>query len=84
MTVPTYLDIGHHITRIDTAMVHEGLAACYLLQADQACAIIETAYPQYSASHSGVVGGAWYRAFTGEVCDPHPCASGPCRGVLVV
>ncbi|KZX70824.1 MBL fold metallo-hydrolase [Alcanivorax sp. HI0033] len=42
MTVPTYLDIGHHITRIDTAMVHEGLAACYLLQADQACAIIET------------------------------------------
>ncbi len=41
MTVPTYLDIGHHITRIDTAMVHEGLAACYLLQADQACAIIE-------------------------------------------
>jgi glyoxylase-like metal-dependent hydrolase (beta-lactamase superfamily II) len=42
MTVPTYLDIGHHITRIDTGMVHEGLAACYLLQADQACAIIET------------------------------------------
>ena len=42
MTVPTYQDIGHQITRIDTAMVHEGLAACYLLQAGDACAIIET------------------------------------------
>ncbi|MGJ3256926.1 MAG: MBL fold metallo-hydrolase [Alcanivorax sp.] len=42
MTVPTYQDIGHQITRIDTAMVHEGLAACYLLQADEECAIIET------------------------------------------
>ncbi|MEQ3724652.1 MBL fold metallo-hydrolase [Alcanivorax sp.] len=42
MSSQLYADIGHNITRIDTAMMREGLAACYLLQAGNECAIIET------------------------------------------
>ena len=42
MSFQMYQDIGHHITRIDSAMIHEELAACYLLQAGDDCAIIET------------------------------------------
>jgi len=42
MSSQPYAEIGHHITRIDTAMMREGLAACYLLQGGDECAIIET------------------------------------------
>lgn len=42
MTVPLYDDIGHGITRIDTGMVREGLAACYLLDGGDEFAVIET------------------------------------------
>jgi glyoxylase-like metal-dependent hydrolase (beta-lactamase superfamily II) len=42
MTFQTYQDIGHHITRIDSAMIREGLAACYLLQGQDEFALIET------------------------------------------
>lgn len=37
-----YQDLGQGITRIDTTMVREELAACYLLQAGDVFAIIET------------------------------------------
>ena len=42
MTFQTFDDLGQQITRIDTAMVHEGLAACYLLGGGDEYAIIET------------------------------------------
>ncbi|MCG8393444.1 MAG: MBL fold metallo-hydrolase [Pseudomonadales bacterium] len=42
MPFQTYQDLGHGITRIDTAMVREELAACYLLQSNDEFAIIET------------------------------------------
>ncbi|MED5238170.1 MAG: MBL fold metallo-hydrolase [Pseudomonadota bacterium] len=42
MTFQQYHPLPFGITRIDTAMVHEELAACYLMEADGACAIIET------------------------------------------
>ncbi|HBC19871.1 MAG TPA: MBL fold metallo-hydrolase, partial [Alcanivorax sp.] len=42
MTFQNFDDLGQHITRIDTAMVHEGLAACYLLGGGDEYAIIET------------------------------------------
>lgn len=37
-----YEDLGHDITRIDTAMLREELAACYLLRGGDEFAIIET------------------------------------------
>lgn len=37
-----YEDIGYDITRIDTGMIHEELAACYLLKGGEAYAVIET------------------------------------------
>lgn len=44
MTLPfqMYEDLGHDITRIDTAMVHDELAACYLLKGGDDYAVIET------------------------------------------
>ncbi len=42
MPFQPYADIGQQITRIDTAMIREGLAACYLLQGGEEYAIIET------------------------------------------
>ena len=42
MSFEMYHSLPFGITRIDTAMVHEELAACYLLEAEGECAIIET------------------------------------------
>src|SRR5690606_11253718 len=42
MTMQTYEDLGDGITRIETGMIHDGLAACYLLQSGDDCALIET------------------------------------------
>lgn len=42
MAFQVYEDIGHDITRIDTGMIHDELAACYLLQGGDEYAIIET------------------------------------------
>ncbi|MDC0661431.1 MBL fold metallo-hydrolase [Marinobacter sp. SS21] len=42
MAVQVYEDIGHHITRIDTGMIHDELAACYLLEGGDEYAVIET------------------------------------------
>ncbi|ASK35942.1 MBL fold metallo-hydrolase [Alcanivorax sp. N3-2A] len=42
MSFQRYQDLGHHITRIDTAMVRDELAACYLLKGGDDYAIIET------------------------------------------
>lgn len=42
MSFQMYDDLGHDITRIDTAMVHQELAACYLLRGGEQYAIIET------------------------------------------
>lgn len=42
MAFEIYQDIGHGITRIDTGMVREGLAACYLLKGGDDYAVIET------------------------------------------
>lgn len=42
MTFQVYHSLPFGITRIDTAMVHEELAACYLMEAEGECAIIET------------------------------------------
>lgn len=42
MPFQTYHSLPFGITRIDTAMVHEELAACYLMEAAGECAIIET------------------------------------------
>ncbi|MDX1757514.1 MAG: MBL fold metallo-hydrolase [Marinobacter sp.] len=42
MSDQVYLDIGHDITRIDTGMIHEELAACYLLKGGDEYAVIET------------------------------------------
>lgn len=39
---PIYQDLDHDITRIDTAMVREELAACYLLRGGDEFAVIET------------------------------------------
>ncbi|MFP1681723.1 MBL fold metallo-hydrolase [Alloalcanivorax sp. C16-1] len=42
MSFSRYEDLGHDITRIDTAMLREELAACYLLRGGDEFAIIET------------------------------------------
>jgi len=42
MAFQVYQPLPFGITRIDTAMVHDELAACYLLEDDGECAIIET------------------------------------------
>lgn len=42
MTVETYDDIGHAITRIDSGMIRPGLAACYLLHSRDEYALVET------------------------------------------
>ncbi|MGB1466695.1 MAG: MBL fold metallo-hydrolase [Alcanivorax nanhaiticus] len=42
MSFQVYHSLPFGITRVDTAMVHEELAACYLMEADGQCAIIET------------------------------------------
>lgn len=42
MSSQPYAEIGYSITRIDTAMMREGLAACYLLQGGDEYAVIET------------------------------------------
>ena len=42
MSFHVYEDLGHGITRIDTAMVREELAACYLMRGGEDYAIIET------------------------------------------
>jgi len=42
MPFQPYADLGQHITRIDTGLMREGLAACYLLQGGDEYAIIET------------------------------------------
>lgn len=42
MAFEIYQDIGHDIIRIDTGMVREGLAACYLLKGSDDYAVIET------------------------------------------
>lgn len=42
MTFQVYHPLPLGITRIDTAMVHDELAACYLMEAGGECAIIET------------------------------------------
>lgn len=42
MPFQMYEDLGHDITRIDTAMVHDELAACYLLKGGDNYAVIET------------------------------------------
>lgn len=42
MTFQTYLDLGHNITRIDTRMIKEEMAACYLLESKDEYALIET------------------------------------------
>lgn len=42
MPFQKYHALPFGITRIDTAMVHEELAACYLMEAGDECAIIET------------------------------------------
>lgn len=42
MADQVYEDIGNDITRIDTGMVREGLAACYLLRSGDEYAVIET------------------------------------------
>ncbi len=42
MPFQEYHPLPFGITRIDTAMVHEELAACYLMEAGDECAIIET------------------------------------------
>lgn len=42
MTFQVYHPLPFGITRIDTAMVHEELAACYLMEEAGQCAIIET------------------------------------------
>lgn len=42
MSFSLYEDLGHDITRIDTAMLREELAACYLLRGGDEFAIIET------------------------------------------
>ncbi|MZR64427.1 MBL fold metallo-hydrolase [Alcanivorax sp. DP30] len=42
MTFQVYHSLPFGITRIDTAMVHEELAACYLMEEAGECAIIET------------------------------------------
>ena len=42
MSFQVYQPLAHGITRIDTAMVRDELAACYLMEDDGECAIIET------------------------------------------
>ena len=42
MPFQPYADLGQHITRIDTALMRDGLAACYLLQGGDEYVIIET------------------------------------------
>ena len=42
MAFQVYQPLPFGITRIDTAMGHDELAACYLLEDDGECAIIET------------------------------------------
>lgn len=42
MTFQTYLDLGHNIIRIDTGMIKEEMAACYLVEDNQEFALIET------------------------------------------
>ncbi len=37
-----YEDLGWGITRIDSGMIRPGLAACYLLQSGEECALVET------------------------------------------
>ena len=42
MTFKTYEDLGQGITRIDTGMIHEGLAALYLVGSEDEWALVET------------------------------------------
>ncbi|SFM33886.1 MBL fold metallo-hydrolase [Marinobacter zhejiangensis] len=42
MVFQMYQDVGFDITRIDTGMMREGLAACYLLKGGDSYAVIET------------------------------------------
>ena len=48
MNHPTLLDLGHDITRIDTAFHHPGMAACYLIRSGDAAAFVDTG-TNYSA-----------------------------------
>lgn len=42
MSFEMYEDLGNGITRIDSAMIHEELAACYLMGSEDEYALIET------------------------------------------
>ena len=42
MPFESTLDLGHGITRIDSGMVRDELAACYLMQGGNEYALIET------------------------------------------
>lgn len=42
MAYQSAIDLGHEITRIDTGMIREELAACYLIRGGESYAIIDS------------------------------------------